>query len=190
MNKAVVLIPQLPRTQLNSHEFKRHLADTETVAALRINGVKLINHKPIKKPRAADVVLSCKVLSDIERMPLYELTNKGEIISNSSPLIDHSQVLKGNANGLNVNLIFPVNMGVIPMGQPGIFVDNTMEFYDILNSILQNKQMISSNNECEIRLNVKAMKEVLPGSIFRIKAVYSDEGLYIKLVGGRNGDME
>ena len=76
------------------------------------------------------------------------------------------------------------------MGQPGIFVDNTMEFYDILNSILQNKQMISSNNECEIRLNVKTMKEVLPGSIFRIKAVYSEEGLYIKLVGGRNGDME
>lgn len=190
MNKSVVLIPQLPRTQLNSYEFKRHLADTETAAVLRINGVKLINHKPIKKPRTADVVLSCKVLSDVERMPLYELTSNGEIISNSSPLIDHSQVLKGNANGLNVNLIFPVNMGVIPMGQPGIFVDNTMEFYDILNSILQNKQMISSNNDCEIRLNVKTMKDILPGSSFSIKAVYSDEGLYIKLVGGRNGDME
>ena len=94
MNKAVVLTPQLPRTQLNSHEFKRHLADTETVAALKINGVKLINHKPIKKPRAADVVLSCKVLSDVEGMPLYELTNKGEIISNSQPIINHSEWIK------------------------------------------------------------------------------------------------
>ncbi len=190
-NSTVVLKPQLPRPQLNLNEFKRHIADNEIPVQLYINSVKLIDKQPQHNPKNAKLVLSCELISDVPGMPLYELTSNGDIITKNKPKLDIDDVIRDNAKGLFVNLVFPVAMGTIPMGQESIFVDNTMEFYDILNNILALKSIVPLGNNCEIRLNVKTMNETLPGTVFWLMGVYSSKNVYLKIVdGGRSGDNE
>jgi len=190
-NSTVVLKPQLPRPQLNLNEFKRHIADNEIPVQLYINSVKLIDKQPQHNPKTAKLVLSCELISDVPGMPLYELTSNGDIITKNKPKLDIDEVIRDNAKGLFVNLVFPVAMGTIPMGQESIFVDNTMEFYDILNNILALKSIVPLGNNCEIRLNVKTMNETLPGTVFWLMGVYSSKNVYLKIVdGGRSGDNE
>ena len=191
MSNIVELEPQLPKPQLNTREFKNHIVYNRLPVTLKINYAEILNETPRTSPRTADIILSCNILNDVPGMPLYELTSSGDIITNDSPIKDSSDVLTDNAKGLTVNLSFPVNRGIIPMGQQAIYVDNTMEFYDILNHILSKKDIIPVDNDKEIRLKINSMGKLLTGSIFSIKCVFSNGSPYLKLVdGGINGDNE
>ena len=186
ISDGVELENQLPLPNLNTNELMKHLFETGQAVSVQVDGITYEHCKPKHKPTSAVMVLSVVILSDVKDTPINEINSNGDVIYRN----EDNEPPKQNAKGMNFNLKFPVRISILEYGKYGVYVDGSLEVYDIINLVLIKEEVLPGSNTQAIKIRLDVLEKHIIGAVFTIEVVQVNgkKGYYLKIVPGGNDE--